>query len=463
MISNSMGKMLFWGSAMFFIYTVFLQLIGSYDLNYFDGAVQLASQNYTALGLTPYKDFAVVYPPGTFLLSGKLLPFKSIVEVNVFFTIIFVGLFAAAVKLFNKLNPQFGYVMWLANGFLLRIFDARGALPYVMLETIVLLVLCKKKWQLLVMSAVFVWLRWDWLLFFLPFAGVWAAAGYLIGVLALAGYLVATGVWGIGWEFIVYIPMMLTGYFRDLPIPPFAFDIHPNLLIYVSGAMLLIIGLKLRSKLKDYLVFLGFVGIFVPYALGRSDWVHFVGVWMATAFWWTFVCRDLKVRWMWSTASIILFFIPLGGWYARGVKSFEPTVNKVQITLDEQISNCRELVKGENPKSIFVGRLTYQRYLYNVAALYLAYPKVKPATRFIMEEPGIQNSCKYGGMAVADLEGAGRPMLAYLEKGLHEAENEAMAKMESCGKMESFLQAHEFAKIGGCTAYNKEFEVRVYK
>ncbi len=474
----AMLKLLLWGSGIFFIYTVALQLIGSYELNYFDGAVQVASQNYTALGLTPYKDFSVVYPPGTSLLVGKLLPYRSVLEVNAFFTILFVGLFAVALKLFNGLNREFAYVMWLTHGLLIRIFEGRGALPYLLLEIIFLLVLYQKKYLGLIvpMAVIFVWLRWDWLLFFIiglagisivkkayRRAAIFAFGGYLLGAATLVWYLLSTNVLRNAWEFMVYIPLMLTGTFRHLPIPLPTLPIHPNALIYVGAGLMLLITIKLGKKVTEYPVMYVWTGVFIPYALGRSDWVHFIGIWMPTAIFWTFVCKDFNVSLKKSLAGTALFFLPLAGWYVKGVKSLEPRPNKVQLVLDEQIQNCKGAVRDLLPRSIFVGRLTYQRYLYNVASLYLTYPKVRPATTFIMEEPGIQNSCKYGKMAAEDLDRADRPMLAYLEKGVDRAENEAMEKMQSCGYIENYLNNSDYVKLGECEAYEKQFEVRLYK
>ena len=54
-------------------------------------------------------------------------------------------------------------------------------------------------------------------------------------------------------------------------------------------------------------------------------------------------------------------------------------------------------------------------------------------------------------------------MLAFLEEGDHQPENELTRKMTSCGKIENYLSYADYEKIGQCESYGEIFDIRLYK
>jgi len=476
----TMRKLILWCGILFFIYNVFLQAIGSYEINYFDGAIQIAAQNYVAGGLVPFKDFSLIYSPGQYLLAGKIVPFKSVFISNLFYTalesLLVVYASVLILKVFqNYSGKYFVLATHLAvSGIILRVFGGSGSLPYILMEVIFLISLTPAKKALMLLSLAYVWLRWDWLLFFA--SGRWSSTklpllGYLIGLGTLTVYLLLNGTLKNAFLYMIYLPIVMQGSYRHLPLPPPTLPIHPNGLVYLAGAVFVVLIFRAiktwsNENVRNFFpAALVFIVTFVPYALARSDWPHFLGVWAASSLVWVmidvFIDGD-HVNWL-PKAVIPLFFLPLVGWYVKGVKSFNPKFNYAQVVLDRELAECKNKTENIKINSIFVGRVSYNRFLYNVASLYLLYPDVPPATPNLMEEPGIQNTCEFGEKIGQYLYTAKRPMLAFLEEGDHQPENELTRKMTSCGKIENYLSYADYEKIGQCESYGEIFDIRLYK
>ena len=79
-MDKKITKYILYFSILFYFYNLILLIIGNYEVGFFDGMLKVLSMNYSSNGLMPYYDFGVVYPPGLFILIGKILPFNSIVE-----------------------------------------------------------------------------------------------------------------------------------------------------------------------------------------------------------------------------------------------------------------------------------------------------------------------------------------------------------------------------------------------
>ncbi|MFI5205550.1 MAG: hypothetical protein ACHQVK_01280, partial [Candidatus Paceibacterales bacterium] len=131
----------------------------------------------------------------------------------------------------------------------------------------------------------------------------------------------------------------------------------------------------------------------------------------------------------------------------------------------QRLQDCKSGIAPfkDTYKSIFVGRLSYNIYIVSEAALYLINPKVKPATVFIIDIPGIQNTAEYGSRIADQLESAPKPMLAFLEIGDNIPETNQTRYMKSEGKIEYFLSHNKHLVIATCAADERNFEVRLYQ
>lgn len=474
-------------------------------MGFFDGPLRVLSKIYMSNGLIPYKDFGVVYPPGMFVLLGKLIPYKSIIQTNIILSFIYLVLIGLAAWLLSrsarpsKFNYFYTSVFLLFNAFIVRIFGASDALSYLMPMMAVILItnyLIRKPKQgylygLIPLFAISVWFRWDWMLYLIiiQWLGLLSSKiftlnnrkiikrqlilaasstlGYILGAASLYLYLNHLGVLKEAIDFFIYKPIMLTKTYRNLPLPLPKFPVFPDFIIYSNILFFILLVRRLSGKINFRFIIpsfllLGYILLFLPYALGRSDWPHFMAMWYAIGVAWILIGMWFNILKLNEKVIIILAFLPLSVWYIRHSGSLSPIYNRAETIVSREINDCGNAIKGIAPKTIFVGRTSYENFLYNKASLYLLLPRIKPATAYITEEPGIHNSCKYGQIIVKDLSKAEKPMLAFLDLDSDPPENKATAKMSSCGLVEGYLKNTEYQKIGTCKSYNDLFEIRLY-
>jgi len=506
-------------SIAFFFYNILLYIIGSYEIDYFDGALKLLTKIYASKGLVPYKDFSVVYPPGMFLIFGKIFHYRSIIQNNFVTSIGYIFLFILSLTLIKNISKRKWSTLLALSAsslyfsIIVRLFGNSDAYSMILSILSVLVyyksIYSKKSLYLILNFLIYfigVWFRWDWLLiaFLLEIlililisiipsryfikqnkqirknilkTTVSSATGFITGVFLLSYYLYSTDVIENAYTFIVSIPIQLTSSYRDLPLPFPKHPLKPEMIFYISSLLLLLIVYKsaryfltrLRSKkvyvaeLAIALLLLSFSLVFIYYALGRSDWPHFIPLWFYTGMVTIVLCLKLKLIGNKIYLLLLLSFFPLAGWYLKATKSYLPRYNHAQNVIDINIADCKNLVSKIYANSIFVGRIKYEKYLWNNEALYLTRTDIPPATSFITEEPGIHNSCKYGEKIMKELQNSKKPMLALLNKKQQEGENQFTNNMTSCGRIEYYLNENYYRALGNCVSYDSEFEVRLYE
>ena len=509
---NKIAKYFFLLSFFFYLYTIFLFIIGSYEVDIFDGSLRILSKIYIVRGLTPYRDFSVVYPPGIFLVFGKIFPYLSIIQNNIIQSLFYILLTTSILLMLGFRNRKtVGLYCQLAIVILfisavIRIFESSEAFSLLLLLLNVLLLLNYIKRQSIkplffafAVTFASVWFRWDWMLFlhglyFLIFISFrlttkknafvlvtlfryirLSLLAYLLSLSLLLFYLQKLNVLKIAIDFICVIPVFLTTSYRDLPLPIPKHPLRPEILIYlciVIYVYLLIrsskkiaissLGNQHLSKLLSSVILLSYPLVFVLYAIGRSDWLHAVPLWFAVSIIWVLLNKSLNLFSQTKLFIILLTFLPLAAWYVKVSYILVPRYNFARYQIDLQTSDCRRLTNNVPGKSIFVGRLSYDKFLWNNASLYLVRSDLKPASSFITEEPGIHNSCKYGKIIAGELQVSQKPMLAVLAKKPQEPENKKTREMKSCGQIERYLQSNDFTKIGSCQSLGEDYEVRLY-
>lgn len=477
----------------------------------FDGALRLLSHYYTRLGLVPYVDFGVVYPPGLFLLIGKLIPFVSIEQRNFILAILLLFITAVLVILLSVLQAKKKVILPLALFLIIntvRLDEIVWSEPFsrlflTMLFLVLPLYLKSGKRTLLflafVCSLLTVFFRWSHVGLFIAMQGlilvivalityfknktvspvikklftlvISETCGMLVGLVLLFVYLYAHQALSQGVDFIFSIPTYVIHDYRVLPLPIPVSIFDENALFYTTLAVCMVqvfLGVRWlwreRTDTKALMVVcFSLLPLFVlPYAINRMDSVHtrtfFYYVGLGVILFYTITARTKALL---VLMSVLL--LPLAAYLLPVRPSLPNAGSLVSRDLSRQLQECKNNVSEMNYVSLFVGRLSYnQAFVINTAALYLINPNVRPATAFISDEPGVQNSVKYGEMIADQLHRAPKPMLAFLEIWPQFAEPNATRHIQSAGKIEEALNQTPFKAIGVCMAYGKYFAIRLY-
>lgn len=497
----------------FVLYTLYIFLSNwllfarsNFDANEFTGALRLITHFYIRQGLTPYNQFGVVYPPGLFLLIGKVIPFVSIFQRNFVFSVIELCFVILNNILIGKMakniwHKLLGISLFEVISVIIIGFVWNDPISYQIATTLILLnatyFLSHKKHIYIpltcaVLMGISVFFRWDLITQYVGVMGVmyfawivlrkkktqaesdalwilliYELVGFAAGIVCLGGYLAHIHALTSGFEFIFRVPALIAFPYRKLPLPAFASILNNSFAIYSCLFILAVNCIRfIRSKsfqkgsvLTWFLFLVPFA--FLPYALGRTNvghvlpLVYIVGI---------SLLLEYLVLWQSKTPLVLLciLLIPVSTFF---IPRRIPKIQNYQAaSLDSMMKDCKsKMPDGSSYKSVFVGRTSYHRYISNSAVLYLINPQKPPASAYISDEPGVQNSCTYGSVIANQLEKSPKPMVAFLETKLQNAEPNRTKDMKSCGKIETFLSSASFKTIGTCTVNAKQFEVRIYE
>ncbi len=482
----------------------------------FDQALRKLAGIYVAHGLIPYKDFGIVYPPGLAWWMGKLFSSDSLVEQQWMVSLSFLALnglqLAILIPRFPSLRDKL-----LATGASLLLFtlilggDESDPLSLCLLlfnfSLITLLsdegvdrdpaeknlpkpISSRIRWEGALAFSTFLLflLRWDrpvTLLFFSGIGGLLLRSrrqfriglaqgiGILFGIFTLIAYAYFHRIGAELYEFVFRIPIEIIKDYRTLPLQIFWDPQIPDSIfswavgVGLSGfAYALFRSRRFSPADRSALALFALPLAMLPYALGRCDATHYKPFYVSVLGMLVLLGAPPRFAFPWFRFFCVLLLPGLS--LIRPLKPIFP-VNPQPLPFTQHVlSDCHKITQTSNvvPQSIFVGRLSYQHYLVNTALLYLTYPQLKPATAFISDEPGIQNSCEYGDQIVKQLRQAPRPLLAFLEMGDQPSEPNLTRSMTSCKKIESFLESTESLLLGECSLVDipsNRFQVRIYR
>ena len=112
---------------------------------------------------------------------------------------------------------------------------------------------------------------------------------------------------------------------------------------------------------------------------------------------------------------------------------------------------CTDLFPPD-ARSLFLGQVSYDEpFLGAYPVLYLMRPDLRPATPFISDELGVQNSCALGSRIAADLIRTRRPLVVVLNtKTFSDPINNPTRNVTSCGKIEAIMASMPAITLGTC-------------
>jgi hypothetical protein len=305
----------------------------------------------------------------------------------------------------------------------------------------------------------------------------------LLGIVAafalIFWYTFKNSAWAEAQMFIFDLPVRILP-FRTLPLPRIGRNFGPSsqwLTSIVAIGTLVVAGVitMLRSRKHIGVTSLSFfeLGVLcagpvalVPYAFGRADAWHFYPltfVTCAAAMVAMFLSESRLFR-VACAVGLVLSMLPvlqklkaIGGQFSDGLSR----CGHFERELDAKTAECTGLIPP-GTRSIFVGQASYRRFILNWPILYLARADLRPATRFISDEPGVQNSCAYGSRIAADLMMAPRPMVAFLDMDPMGPEPNLTMTMQSCGWIERTLQEAPGRDLGTCQFIGHSIRARLY-
>ena len=469
----------------------------------FDSPLWMVEILYSAKGLKPYTDFGFVYPPGHVWLYGSILHLSSPASILIAASLVHLVLWSICAWQVVRLIPNWEWI-----GAVLLVVSCGGGKSEALALLLIAVLLVVETMErdvsagrlaaLLGASAAGAMFRWDWILAVAVLEAGWAAtiwltarrseagrsvaarqvarrlwwaalvalAGEALAMTAIAGYALAVGAWEETRIFIFQIPLQILPY-RHLPFPT---SMHAlgrwgadavGLALIVAAAWVDWYRTRAKDRFTGWLkcgALLAPCAALLPFALGRADEPHLAPLTSAVmiasvaaiAVW-----RSRVSRWL----SVVAFLLTVG----PSLKQLPQVVSaegiqKPDVNL-ERFHRLTEECTGMFPndaRSLFVGQASYERYITNAPILYLMRPELRPATPFISDEPGVQNSCGLGSRIAGDLVRAPRPLVLVLDTELQEPEPNLTRTMRSCGKIEAAIAAMPAAELGTCRVGDDE-------
>ena len=459
--------------------------ISSSNVGFFDAALFQLQLEYPSKGLMPFIDFVTFYPFGLSIFSilvGKILwiGFSTVFLIwLIHFYLQYI--FLKKIKLF--IGPKLIPVVFLFLTIETICYARLGTEPLSFLITLILLceILRDIKnsrigWPLLFWSTFLVFIRWDSLVYcsfvtlgyIVYFILKKAKLQYLIFIkilsvfflsfifLFLALYFYSSS------EFVneinyIFVAPFLIGKFRQLHfyLDPQIFTLYN--FYYLLLSLYASVGVWiLFVKSDERLGYFYLVGLsFLPYTYSRPDLAHFLPFYLTTLLFSIFICANLgsininyKVI---NKCVFILIAIATVSFATFSIRSHQP--------LNTCIVDSGKL--GFKPKSIFVGNSNYADFVINLPILYLTNINLKPASKFISDEPGLQNTCRIQKQIINDLVKSSQPTIFYLNKTHLEDKNNTNT-FTSCGLLEEYFRVNT-TSVGECKLSSNLLDIRVSK
>jgi hypothetical protein len=331
----------------------------------------------------------------------------------------------------------------------------------------------KITWKIFAYSALLCFVRWDRLVFcvgilflyraFSKIKGVdfeitHTAKLFLISLSALLLLILSFFIYGNEnfynvMRYVFFDPFIIAK-FRSLP---FTWDNNFLSIVNIYYLILLayiLVGCSLiKEKFNDRKVFFYFLGLslFIP-SLSRSDVGHFLPFYVSSLFL-IYSLPTFFSRIYLKSKKLVLSMNGIFCFSMIFIFSFLITQSQVENT-------CNSFNDLKNDyKSIFVGNSQYDDFNINYPYLYLQNINLKPASKYISDEPGIQNNCERAQEIIKDLDMAPKPSIFYLNKSKLIDKNN-VNQYHNCGLLEQYF-SDKTKVIGYCEINQSQIEVRM--
>ena len=463
----------------------------------FDDSLKIVSGLYTVFKFTPYTDFAIVYPPGLLILS-KLFSLNFVSRFH-FFAIAYLLFALPTVALIvwksrswfisgatvlvmafsiNITGDWLVHSAWFVLFLSAYVYLERGSVLAKRIVPIAIFVLFLLKWERVVIFGVLMAVGWAithravdehskrfFALLKATIIAFLSAFIFLVVYLLLNGSDIPTALY-----FIFSVPLKILPY-RKLPLPSLM-PLEGSLLsieyaVYFCIFILVLLAILVsRRILKDqkyeYLLLLMMPVAIIPYSMGRADSIHAFPLLITTFFSLILLSVTEKRAVPLLVVFVVYFVVNYNIFNYKPFTFLQKSATYIDV-VDQSLKDCRLATRDLKYNSLFVGRTDYSQYIYSHVMLYLLNPTVKPATKYISDEPGLQNNCEDGELVANDLTNAKKPMLSFLETQPQPTEKNMSENMVSCGYIEKWLVSNRYKRIGTCKHFGKEFEIRLYE
>lgn len=463
--------------------------VASMGLNHglFDSALFGLQLHYPLVGLQPFRDFIIYYPDGLSIVSGLVhkftfgaLSFESLIwPLHFLLQLFFLKRVASFCEAGNAALNFVLLVLVVETCF----YFLLGTEPFsLLIASILLLDLYKavqKKHEIsaefLVLAFVLCFLRWDRLIYcyiatlgfyiysflikqqfkLMPFLkiSITFLKVFLLFIFSLAILHPA--------DFLVVIKSIFFDPFEIAKNRSLHYSIRTDLLgvqtaKYALMGFYIYIGYQIVIA-KKYVddVFFYFFGLSpLPYGLSRPDMAHLFPFFFTTSIYCA-VCFLRKYSLKFELSRLVLCIF--------GLLFIVVTIlfSIPQKNTEKMVENCVGLVKAKEikPKTIFVGNASYEDVVINFPLFYLKNLDLPPATKYISDEPGIQNSCEVQKEMILEMNEAEKPIIFYLNASKIIDKNN-LNKASSCNILEKFHE-NRLKKVGECVVGKYQVEVKV--
>lgn len=482
--------------AVYVFVAVFISFLYSdYYIGFYDGVNRLLPHMYMQQGLVPYKDFDHGYAPGNLVLIGRIIPFVSLFQRNAILAVGSLLIIVLTVSALQSFTDSIRKKMVTVSGYLLLVSFVLKMIPwgdpfslflygylFILLVQAEKAVCTRKMWLIIgCITAILVWFRWDWilatgvilllqsLLFHVSDAFKQSVRMVMFGIVAGTGslllYVYTIGAFVDFFQSVIVRQVLLNYLYRRIPISimvQFPIDLFIGVyVVCVNIALLCSIWMKRRRIRRVSYLFTAFSLLVLVYGVSRVDIFHLLPLIYVSGI----CCLVLYLtgnnrRYL---ALFAILMLPFLNHLVPGALK-KPDHTSLEKQISSQIADCKDAIPtSEQFSSLFVGRLSYDRITSSIGSLYFIQPRIPPASKFLFDVPGIQTDCITGQSIVSQLLVAKRPMLTLLDLTEFDPENQVIASLKSCGKIESFLRTQPYTTIGTCRSFDHQFVIRSYK
>ena len=440
----------------------------------FDSSLFFLQMLYPTVGLIPYVDFISIYPFGIsfFSLMINKMSFGALSLFDLVFFVHFL-LQLMIIKKLIELAIEKDKILFITLLLSVEtiVYAKLGAEPFSHLLVILFLFNCynfityKKNYlSVLGFACLLIFVRWDRLFyaistmsfFYLYFYKNQLSAVFFVRLTSLfifpilllivSLFLLTNDSFYSSLSNIFIDPFIITKQ-RNLPFSS-TLDVFAIPYYILLASYFFLLSLMIKGRINqgfDYFLFFGSLCL-LPQTFGRPDIAHLIPFYFSSS---------LLLLLSFVNISKVTKFIFFFG-YSALIGLVVWAVFSRNLTYDD---TCSPYLNNYQAKSIYVGNLSYKNFFVNYVYLYYKNFHIKPGTRYIADEPGIQNNLFHSNQIISDLQDAQRPLIIFqnLSHFIDKKDNSVFVTSDNIVKYIN----NNAVSIGTCFVNNYFFDVKV--